>query len=83
MEEQKIGDNQEELFEVWMRIKPFRKFDKGAPGFLGEKNGMNGEGRSKGKFKVKGKWAQSEIQKRENDYKAIFTSSCKKELHIR
>lgn len=83
MEIQKNTDKMDELFEVWMRIKPFKKFDKGMTSNIGEKSGTNGEGKSKSKFKAKGKWAQSEMGKRENDYKAIFTSSCKGELLIR
>lgn len=77
-------ETNEELFEVWVRLKPFKKFDISnfTPNF--EKSGSICDSKSKFKFKVKGvKWSQSDFKKREKDYKAIFTSSLNDEIIIR
>lgn len=82
MSEENFTEKNEELFKVWVRLKPFKKFNISS--FLGSSEKVSGDMKSKLKFKVKGvKWSQSDFKKRENDYKAIFTSSCNKEILIR
>lgn len=83
MEETKCNkENSDELFEVWVRMKPFEKFDISS--YFNNTEKSFSDSKSKFKFKGKnGKWANCDFQKREKDYKAIYVSDCDQQIIIK